>query len=86
MIDALHFTDRVGSSINNEHYLKGKMSMTPTLAYSWAVWVVKEEFEYVKGVIRICMYFISLSNTHISIDLSGRSGIFYFSGGEKLIK
>jgi imidazoleglycerol phosphate dehydratase HisB len=48
--------------------------------------VIKEEFEDVKGVIRIRMYFISLSNTHISIDLSGRSGIFYFSGGEKLIK
>jgi hypothetical protein len=48
--------------------------------------VVKEEFEYVKGGNRIRMYFISLSNTHISIDLSGRSGIFYFSGGEKLIK
>jgi hypothetical protein len=48
--------------------------------------VVKEEFEDAKGVIRICVYFINLSNTHINIDLSGRSDIFYFSEGEKLIK
>jgi len=45
--------------------------------------VVQEEFEDAKGIIRIRIYFISLSNTHINIDLSD---IFYFSGGEKFIK
>ena len=63
LIDALHFTNRVGSSINNEHYLKDKMSMTRTLACSWAVWVVQAEFEDTKGAIGIRVYFISLSNT-----------------------
>jgi len=47
--------------------------------------LVQEEFEDAKRVIRIRMYFISLSNTHINIDLSGRSDIFYFSGGQKLV-